>query len=392
MDGARCSKQLPGRLSRRRALAAMGGLVATAWLAACGGDDESTEADPVAVASPTAVPKLYPVEQYGAAGDGVTDDAAAFQAAIDVASAEGGGIVQLSGAAYLLDAPVFVFGTGITLAGVPGSTRLIAGPGLFHTDVFTVRAGSFTARDLWFDMAPNGGHDHASRALNFRNDAAPIENILIERIRVDHAERAGIRTEGTSQPVVHGRVIDCVFNDCRAPIALDYLVEDWEISGNEIVAPWGDGGISVDLLTAPRRARRLNITGNTIVNSLVPSGGGQGAIRGRMIDSVIANNTISVGPGGFAGIRLSAGQGNRVTGNVISRIGERAGTGIEAFAEVATSIEQNEVRDFSIGLVTDDNSRNLAISGNDLVANTTPVRIAGSGHTLSNNTGVSGSS
>lgn len=40
---------------------------------------------------------MYSVEQFGAVGDGVTNDAKAIQTAIDVCAQSGGGRVTLSG-------------------------------------------------------------------------------------------------------------------------------------------------------------------------------------------------------------------------------------------------------------------------------------------------------
>ena len=45
---------------------------------------------------------VYTVEEFGAAGDGVTDDSAAFQAAIDAMVADGGGTVRLGPKTYLV--------------------------------------------------------------------------------------------------------------------------------------------------------------------------------------------------------------------------------------------------------------------------------------------------
>ena len=56
-------------------------------------------------------------KQFGAKGDGVTDDSPSIQQALDHAAANRGGVVELEAAAYRIDRPLNVPG-GVTLAGV----------------------------------------------------------------------------------------------------------------------------------------------------------------------------------------------------------------------------------------------------------------------------------
>jgi len=62
---------------------------------------------------------IYNVKGYGAVGDGVTDDAAAIQAAIDAASAAGGGIVFLPQGTYKITSSL-TMKSGVSIIGVGG--------------------------------------------------------------------------------------------------------------------------------------------------------------------------------------------------------------------------------------------------------------------------------
>src|SRR5262245_17406363 len=118
-------------LSRRRILGAVG-LAGLAGIGATG----ATRVTEVAAASPGDVGGMYDVMSYGARGDGVTDDRAAMQNAIDNASTVGGAVVLPAGTFYVgstlqMRYNTMLLGTGPDPNGMAGmGTTILGAPGI----------------------------------------------------------------------------------------------------------------------------------------------------------------------------------------------------------------------------------------------------------------------
>src|SRR5215203_5802508 len=74
----------------------------------------------------TSEPEAIDVRNFGAVGDGVTDDGPAFQKALDALAAAGGGTLFVPAGKYAIATPVMKNFTGlassITITGVPSLT------------------------------------------------------------------------------------------------------------------------------------------------------------------------------------------------------------------------------------------------------------------------------
>ncbi|WP_309252396.1 glycosyl hydrolase family 28-related protein [Paenibacillus spongiae] len=107
-----------GRISRRQLLKTMG----TAGIAGIGMYAAGSAGWPKTAAAATSVNSYYDVMDYGAAGNGMTDDRAAIQSAINAAQSAGGGVVFLPKGTYAVSGTLTITGHNVGLAGVGGSS------------------------------------------------------------------------------------------------------------------------------------------------------------------------------------------------------------------------------------------------------------------------------
>jgi Pectate lyase superfamily protein len=114
------------------------------------------DVDNVIVSDGEADAGIFNVRDYGATGDGVTDDTTEIQAAIDAAIAAGGGEVFLPLGVYLTSATLDIDGNGVTMRGVGGLTT--------HTSIVVGSSG----------VVGEGGHTGATRILATATTGAAV--------------------------------------------------------------------------------------------------------------------------------------------------------------------------------------------------------------------------
>ena len=150
------------------------------------------------------------VRAYGATGDGVTDDTAAIQAALNNASViTRGAIVFMPAGDYLVTSTLRVY-AGVTLQGAgPGSpnnpgTKLIAASGFTGPVIGTYNGTAPNYYSHWTvikDLQVNAANQTSGDGIWLRRIG---ELATIDRVEVSSACSNGIAIEGESTPVVLG--------------------------------------------------------------------------------------------------------------------------------------------------------------------------------------------
>lgn len=132
----------------------------------------------------------FNVRNYGAVGDGVTDDTAAIQAAIDACEAAGGGEVFFPNATYEISGTILTVEGPITLRG--DKATLLLAPGSYSSHLYMIGTRTSTAYDA----------------------GTPYEeNITIEGLIFD-GNIGNITTTASSLAIVAHQVRDFTVRDC----------------------------------------------------------------------------------------------------------------------------------------------------------------------------------
>ncbi|VTS00201.1 right-handed parallel beta-helix repeat-containing protein [Tuwongella immobilis] len=294
------------------------------------------------------------VREFGAKGDGLADDTAAFQHAIE----RGDGLVQIPRGNYRITRPILIplkqFGR-LAIVGESAATlhHHAAGP-CFHL------------------IGTHGGSALPKSVLEpvWQSERMPLLRDF--EILGHHAQADGIRLEGVMQPTLHGVLI----RKCRHGIHLVQRNRNVLITACHIYDNSGIG-IFLDRLNL----HQINITGNHI--SYCKRGGisiSQSEIRNiQIVGNDIEYNHDFDAPES-TDIRFDASQGTiregTIVGNTIQAQGSKGGANIRLIGVGASDPN-------AVGL--------LAITGNLIGSQTTAIEMTASrGVTISGNCIYSG--
>lgn len=247
----------------------------------------------------------YSVLEYGALGNGVADDGAEIQAALDAAGAAGGGSVYLPPGTYIIDqvlsvpANVKFFGAGMNVSILRMKDASISNKvinGVAHNAAVVLLSGS-TVSDLCVDLRTNSCLTDGIQVGEYGQSSRP-SGAIIERnkvlgfdahiylIYVKLADRVHIRDNlceaTTSSTAPSQDVPGCEVFGCE-----DVVVDgNTFVRCNQGIILKSQAGISGSYV---RRARVTNNRVETVVSGIVTSSTTGGDIN----DVVISGNTIN---------------------------------------------------------------------------------------------------
>lgn len=342
------------------------------------------------------------VMAYGAAGDGTTDDTAAFNTAVAAAS---GGMVIIPKATYKINGQIAIGISNVEIVGI-GYPILKQYDTSSYTFVTGTNITDVHIRGIAFSSTTTTGGSGSAIQFNVSNGSPSNKRIKISECYFGPAlNMIGIGCGAVEDLAIINNVFD-MGTECQHGLYLTDSV-NVQIRGNRITGPgassptfpsssgikaigcystfidgnyiysWKDNGIYVEHQSGTLYPLRTVIS-NNIINTITKAGG-TGISVGNATDTVIANNYVVAALN--AGI-IAQSDGLVVTGNKIKDCGTASGTVQDGISLSGSNIvvSGNTISNFvAFGIsVGDSTSGYVSMSDNIISGNS-----AGRGVTIS---------
>ncbi|HEU5158143.1 MAG TPA: glycosyl hydrolase family 28-related protein [Streptosporangiaceae bacterium] len=137
----------------------------------------------------------YDVKAYGAAGDGITDDTAAIQAAIDAAVAAGGGVIYFPPGTYEISEAI-ALASDLVLQGAGMNVSVIEQTSTGEHGLYGADVDRVMVRDLRISGPADGLSMGSQDGFFFdQTGSSPAQNLAFENVFIDHFSRHGLNVE-----------------------------------------------------------------------------------------------------------------------------------------------------------------------------------------------------
>lgn len=247
---------------------------------------------------------LVSVKNYGAVGDGVTDDTAAIQAAITRVSTQGGGIVFIPAGTYQLSSALTIGTTGVNIVGSGVKSILRQTNATAGVLSFTTTGGFITVNHIVSRIKIN--HTSTSTGTAISGQCIAIDNVTVDGPMF----RLGVSVTGGSYSFINNSTIRGNSADASSSAI--------SLSG------------AIGVLISGCTIERAGSSGACI---LTAGPGGVHTITGNSIDASAT--------AGACGIKLTNSTGSVIAGNS-SIIGTAAGHAINIAANASALIAPNQ--------------------------------------------------
>jgi len=236
---------------------------------------------------------VYNVRDYGAAGDGSTDDTAAIQAALTACGSAGGGVVYLPTGTYIISTALTVSAaTTVQGAGLGRSTikakSTHTGRGLYILNVAGVRVADLTI-DMNSGATANQAGETVQQAIYIHQSAASAVSATIERVELKNGHDRLLDMWSDQTTALEMTVRDCYLHDCAGVGLVAYRTSHLDIRGNRLynVGTGGKEGIWISG-TASDKALNTRVIGNSLDTI-----GWEGIVLTHAVGFVVADNYVT---------------------------------------------------------------------------------------------------
>lgn len=279
--------------------------------------------------------RTFDVKRYGAVGDGLTNDTAAIQAAINAAAASGGDVVFPPGS--YKTASALVVKSGVSLRGFGNVSKIVGSADHDIINDSATPATDLTISDLYLEVAGSstagsGIELTACQRVTIRNvevynawDSIDVltgsSDVVVTSCYVHGARQQGIQVVDSTRVKVQGNIVDGVgSSNLHHCVYIASGCTDLDASGNTLRGAYGFG---VHCYASTGTPQRIVVANNTITGCGKGSGTTGGIYAGGSVqcsDYTITGNTIN-DAGNGAGIDSANVSRLVITGNVVRTCG-----------------------------------------------------------------------
>ncbi len=348
------------------------------------------------------------VKNYGALGDGNTNDTVAVAAAIR--AAEAGGTVLFPKGTYMVD-PMTITTAAVTLRGLGAGVSIIKNRGTTGQHLLWVKANNVTICDLTIDGQRSAQSANTGTTV-IAGDATGYSNFTIRNCEVKGHGFNCIATWNINGARIHDNYVWDNWDGCidilegsrnvsvvgnrivstgRYGVTCDTIdietggyVRNVTVQGNTIVMDAGSEVLwGIVLLTC----ERVTVTGNTIDCSTGTPFGGIRLVNGTTRVTIVGNSVIGSSGCTDDGISIDATNGadkrTSIIGNVVTGFSGLSRAGIANNYGNKVSIIGNQVSACSRGIVIEAtkslNVSELVVSGNQVDGGAEGIRFNATG-------------